>query len=265
MANPSDMDHLRNAALEMAAAAGEAILPHFRSALSVENKAETGFDPVTEADRAAEAAIRRIIERRFPEDGIIGEEYGSEREDAERLWVLDPIDATRAFVIGLPIWATLIGVMERGQPVFGLMHQPFIGETFLGTGSHAVMRRNGTETVLSARACATLAEATLATTTPAMFSGDERTAYDRVEAAAKTVRYGTDCYAYALLAAGLNDLVIESGLQSYDVAALIPIVRGAGGQIASWDGEAPDAGGRIVAAGDARVFEAAQAMLQNGI
>lgn len=263
MAMPSDMETMRDAALEMAAAAGDAILPHFRSALAVENKAKTGFDPVTEADRAAEAAIRKVIERRFPDDGIIGEEFGSEREKADRIWVLDPIDGTRAFVLGLPVWATLIGVMERGDPLFGLMHQPFIGETFLGWGDHAVIRRGGTETALSARPCATLADATLATTTPAMFSGEERIAYDRVEAAAKTVRYGTDCYAYALLAAGLNDLVIESGLQSYDVAALIPIVRGAGGKIASWDGGAPDAGGRIVAAGDARIFEAAQAILQN--
>ncbi len=263
MATSSDMEVLRDAALEMASAAGNAILPHFRRALAIENKAETGFDPVTEADRAAEAAIRHIIRHRFPGDGIIGEEYGDERTDAERIWVLDPIDGTRAFVLGLPVWATLIGVIEAGRPLFGLMHQPFVGETFMGWGEHALIRRGGTETALRARPCAALSDATLATTTPAMFSGDERTAYDRVEAAAKTVRYGTDCYAYALLAAGLNDLVIESGLQPYDVVALIPIVRGAGGEIASWDGGAPDAGGRIVAAGDARIFDAARTILQN--
>ncbi len=229
---------------DLATRSGEAILPFFRTHLAARNKASGGgFDPVTEADRAAEMVLRRMINQTFPTHGIIGEEFGSEREDAELVWVLDPIDGTRAFMSGLPVWGTLIGLTRNGSPAYGMMHQPFTRERFFGDGEGARYRGPEGERELNARPCESLSEATVMTTSPRIFKPKEAKAYDRVEKACRLARYGCDCYAYCMLAAGQVDLVIEAGLQPYDIVALAPIVEGAGGVISTWDGGPPGRAG----------------------
>jgi myo-inositol-1(or 4)-monophosphatase len=226
-----------------------------------EDKSRGGaFDPVTEADRAAEVAMRQLIKRSFPTHGIIGEEFGAEREDADYVWVLDPIDGTRAFIAGLPTWGTLIGLNRAGRPVFGMMHQPFTGERFFGDGGSATFRGPGGERRLHTRRCASLGDAVMATTSPKLFSGNALRAYDRVESVARLARYGCDCYAYCMLAGGHIDLVVEAGLKPYDIAALIPII---GGVVTTWDGGPAANGGAIVAAGDRRVHAAALELLSH--
>jgi myo-inositol-1(or 4)-monophosphatase len=247
---------------ELATVSGEAILPFFRTAMGVEDKsANARFDPVTQADRAAELAIRALIKRDFPSHGIIGEEYGNERTDAEYVWVLDPIDGTKSFISGMPAWGTLIALTRAGEPVFGMMHQPFIGERFTWDGDGADYRGPAGARRLLVRPCADLSDAILFTTSPTLMNAQDRTAFGRVEDAVKLSRYGGDCYAYCMLAAGHVDLVIETGLKAHDIVALIPIVAGAGGVITSWDGGPATQGGRIVAAGDKRVHAAAMALL----
>jgi myo-inositol-1(or 4)-monophosphatase len=249
---------------ELATVSGDAILPFFRTSLGVEDKNRGGsFDPVTAADRAAEQAIRALIRRNFPEHGIVGEEYGNERTDAEYVWVLDPIDGTKSFISGMPAWGTLIALTRFGEPVFGMMHQPFIGERFTGDGGAARYRGPAGNRALMVRPCAALADAVLFTTSPLLMSEDERAAFKRVEDASRLSRYGGDCYAYCMIAAGHVDLVIESGLKPHDIVALIPIITGAGGIVTTWDGGPPTAGGRIIAAGDRRVHEAAVALLKD--
>ena len=256
-----DLERDLDLARALAQAAGAAILPHFRKSVAIENKRTDGLlDPVTIADRAAEAAMRRMIASARAQDGIIGEEYGAERQDAEHVWVLDPIDGTRGFVMGLPVWGVLIGLLHRGRPVLGVMHQPFVGETFLGSRAGARVIRDGRSVPLRVRACAGIEDAALATTAPELFSAQEAPAFEALRQRARLVRYGTDCYAYALLAGGHIDLVVEAGLQLYDIAALVPIVEGAGGRITDWRGEPPGSG-RIVASGDARLHDAALARL----
>ncbi|MBN8998282.1 MAG: histidinol-phosphatase, partial [Rhizobiales bacterium] len=237
-------------------AASESIMPHFRALDSVENKASSGFDPVTIADRAAEAAIRRLIVERFPEHGIMGEEYGSERLEAEKVWVLDPIDGTRAFISCLPVWGTLIGLLSGGTPSIGMMAQPFTGERYSGDGISARYAGPGGPRALSTRRCETISHATLLTTTPALFQGAEREAYERVERQVRLARYGCDCYAYCMVASGFVDAVIETGLHAYDIVALIPIIEGAGGRVTNWEGGSAAAGGRVVASGDRRLHDA---------
>jgi myo-inositol-1(or 4)-monophosphatase len=247
---------------ELATVSGEAILPFFRTSLGVEDKGSAaGFDPVTAADRAAETAMRALIKRSFPEHGIVGEEYGNERTDAEFVWVLDPIDGTKSFIAGLPIWGSLIALTRNGTAVFGMMHQPFIGERFTGDGGASRYRGPAGERELHVRPCATLADAMLFTTSPQLMNAADRAVFGRVEAAVKLSRYGGDCYPYCMLAAGHVDLVIEAGLKPHDIAALIPIIEGAGGVITSWEGSTAVQGGRVVAAGDKRVHAAAMKML----
>ena len=254
-----DFTHFVN---ELATSSGQAILPFFRTAIATEDKSRGGaFDPVTEADRAAEVAIRHLIKRSFPTHGIVGEEFGSENEDADYVWVLDPIDGTRAFIAGLPTWGTLIGLTYKGRPVFGMMHQPFTGERFFGDGGSSTYRGPGGERKLMTRRCTSLKEAVISTTSPRLFAGEELRAYDRVESVVRLARYGCDCYAYCMLAAGHIDLVVESGLKPYDIAALVPIIEGAGCIVTTWDGESAAGGGRIVAAGDRRVHAAAVELL----
>jgi myo-inositol-1(or 4)-monophosphatase len=247
---------------ELANRSGQAILPFFRSSIAAEDKSRGGdFDPVTEADRAGEVAMRQLIKRTFPTHGIVGEEFGAEGADAEYVWVLDPIDGTRAFIAGLPTWGTLIGLSRSGRPCFGMMHQPFTGERFFGDGGSATYRGTGGERRLMTRRCASLKDAVMATTSPKLFAGEELRAYDRVESVARLARYGCDCYAYCMLAAGHIDLVVESGLKPYDIVALIPIIEGAGGIVTAWDGGSAAEGGAIVAAGDRRVHAAAVELL----
>jgi myo-inositol-1(or 4)-monophosphatase len=258
---------------KLALVSAEVIVPFFRSAIGAEDKSKGGvFDPVTEADRAAEVAMRRLIGLTFPAHGVVGEEYGQDRPDAEYVWVLDPIDGTKSFISGLPMWGTLIGLMHRGRPVYGMMSQPFTRERYSGDGKRSRWRGlalprgdaaggEWANRTLRTRACASLAEATLMTTSPLLFGDEDRAAYRRVEAAMRLVRYGGDCYAYCMLASGFIDLVVEAGLKPHDIVALVPIIEGAGGIVTTWEGGAAAQGGRIVAAGDRRVHEHAIALL----
>ena len=247
----------------LATASGETILPFFRTSLLVDNKsAAQDFDPVTEADRAAEAVMRRLIKGNFPQHGIVGEEFGSEREDAEYVWVLDPIDGTKSFIAGFPIWGTLIALLHKGTPVFGMMHQPYIGERFSGDNGMASYSGPSGERRLTVRRCASLKEATCYTTSPLLMNEADRAIFTRIESEVRLSRYGGDCYSYCMLAAGHLDLVVETELKPYDIAALIPIVTGAGGVVTNWEGGPAQNGGRIVAAGDLRVHEAALKMLK---
>jgi len=260
----------------LAQVSGEVILPFFRSAIRAEDKAPGGvFDPVTEADRGAEAAMRRLIAQTFPAHGIIGEEYGRDRPDAEYVWVLDPIDGTKSFISGLPTWGTLIGLMHRGQPVYGMMAQPFTRERYSGDGKRASIRTlapshgdkppsEWTARALRTRPCATLGQATLSTTSPLLMAEADREAYRRVEGEVQLTRYGGDCYAYCALAAGFIDVVIDTNMKPYDIVALVPIIEGAGGVVTTWDGENAAGGGRILAAGDRAVYDEARELLLAG-
>lgn len=245
----------------LADAAAEAIGPYFRSRLDVENKETERFDPVTAADRAAEIAMRELIAAHHPEHGILGEEFENERLDAEHVWVLDPIDGTRAFIAGLPVWGTLIGLKRDGRPIAGMMAQPFTGERYFGDGESAAYRGPDGAYALKTRPCPDIAKATLFTTSPNIFSGEDRPGYDRVERAVRMPRYGCDCYAYCMVAAGHVDIVVEAGLKPFDIVALVPIIEGAGGVVTTWDGGDPCDGGRIVASGDPRLHEAALKLL----
>lgn len=247
---------------DLADLSGRTIAPFFRSAMTMENKARSGaFDPVTEADRAAEAAMRARIRKSFPAHGIEGEEYGDEGSSAEYVWVLDPIDGTAAFISGLPLWGTLIGLKRSGAPVYGMMSQPFTGERFYGDCGQSRYQRGGETRVIRARRCTSLAEATLASTSPHLFSEAEAEGFQRVQRAARLTRYGADCYAYCMLAAGHIDLVVEAGLKPCDIAPLIPIIQGAGGVVTTWSGESAVNGGRVIAAGDPTIHAAAMRLL----
>ena len=255
------MDEMRAFLRELAAAAAAQTLPRFRQPAEVANKYTVGFDPVTEADREAERAIRALIERRFPGHGIVGEEFGAANAEAEHVWVIDPIDGTRAFISGLPLWGTLVGLKRAGRAVAGMMSQPFTGEIFMADAQGAFYEGPGGPRRLATRATARLADATLCTTTPALFSGAARAAYDRLESQVRLARYGTDCYAYCMLAAGNVDLVVETGLQPYDITALIPIIERAGGIVTRLDGGAAELAGDIVAAANPALHKAALEVL----
>ena len=252
---------------DLATVAGEAILPFFRTTLHAQDKGQRGsFDPVTEADRAAETAMRNRIRATFPGHGIVGEEFDDVAPEAEYRWVLDPIDGTKSFISGFPTWGVLVALEHHGVPVYGTMLQPFTRERFFGDNRRATwsgLNPLGTriDHHLRTRACATLAEATLMTTSAYLLADDERARFERVAGAVRLTRFGGDCYAYCMVAAGHVDLVIESGLKPYDIAALIPIVKGAGGIVTTWAGDDAARGGAVVAAGDPRVHAAALAML----
>jgi myo-inositol-1(or 4)-monophosphatase len=249
---------------ELATVAGETILPFFRSALNVRDKGGPGsFDPVTAADHAAETAMRTLIRRSFPDHGIIGEELGNERPEAEYVWFLDPIDGTKSFICGMPAWGTLIALTRQGQPVFGMMDQPFTRERFSGDGRAAHYRGPAGKRSLRVRPCLSLADAVLFTTSPRLMDEADRAAFGRVEETALLSRYGGDCYAYCMLAAGHVDLIIETGLKPHDIVPLVPIIAGAGGVITNWESGPPYEGGRIIAAGDRRVHAAAMALLKS--
>lgn len=259
--------------IDLNRASAEVILPLFRADHGLEDKgagknlprdSHAAFDPVTEADRGAEAAIRKLIGERFPEHGVIGEEYGEDRSDAEFVWVLDPIDGTRAFISGLPLWTTLIGLRHQGRPVLGSIGQPFMDEIFVGHAGGSRLVSRGRETPIHVRACADLTDAVIATTdADACFDGAERGAWLQVRAAAKLARMGCDAYAYAMVAMGKMDMVIEAGLKSWDIEAAIPLIEGAGGVVTNWRGEpvGPN-GGQIVISGDRRPLDEALVSLK---
>jgi inositol-phosphate phosphatase / L-galactose 1-phosphate phosphatase / histidinol-phosphatase len=245
-------------AARLADAAGAAIRPFFRRPFAIEAKGDAS--PVTEADRAAEAAMRAILAAERPHDGIIGEEYGVQREAADRVWVLDPIDGTRSFVAGRPIFGTLVALLEGGRPVLGLLDQPIAGERWIG----AVGRPTTLDGApVRTRRCADLAQAHLATTGPGYFTAQSYAAFDRVSKTTRDTLWGGDCYNYGLLAAGYLDLVVEDGLKLYDFAALVPIVEGAGGRMCDWQGKPldRDSRGQVIAAGDPLLIDAVIATL----
>ena len=257
-----DLDDLAAFAGTLADAAGSAILPHFRQSIAVHDKAgQDDFDPVTEADRAGEAAMRRLIEDRFPDHGIVGEEFDDKPSASGLSWVLDPIDGTRAFICGLPLWGTLIALADGGRPVLGVVDQPYLKERFVGMGASATL--NGRP--LRTRACGDLGQAALSTTGIAWFTPAEQAAFLAVEARARLTRYGYDCYAYCMVAHGFLDLVVEAGLQPYDIQALIPIIEGAGGVVTDWSGGDAAGGGQIIAAGDRRVHAQALEVLRGAM
>lgn len=255
-----------NTANRLADAAREAIRPLFRGDWTAEQKED--YTAVTEADRAAEAAMRAILEEVCPGDGIIGEEYGTRNESAGRQWVLDPIDGTQSFVAGRPIFGTLIALMQDGWPVMGVIDQAILGERWIGViGEGTTFNGKPVQT----RRCRALEGASVATTSPHAFAEDDVDAYLRLVAKAYPKRpypvYGGDCYNYALLASGHLDIVIESGLKLHDYAALVPVVEGAGGMMSDWQGNPLDAetaekeGGRVIALGEpARLEEVLEAM-----
>lgn len=245
-------------AVELAQAAAAVTLPFFRGDYTQEDKGgRAGFDPVTQADREAEGAIRRRIAERYPDHGVVGEEYGEDRPDADHVWVLDPIDGTRAFIAGLPLWTTLIALRMAGRPKVGVIAQPYLDEIFLGGPSGAVMIGRGTTTPIAVRACSSLTEAVIATTDPDIFTGAELGAWTQVRATARLARLGCDAYAYAMLAAGRIDLVAETSLKPWDWSALVPVVEAAGGAVTDWRGETPDGSGQILAVGDTAIREQA--------
>jgi myo-inositol-1(or 4)-monophosphatase len=245
----------------LAAAAEQETLPRFRQNGRVENKIAAGFDPVTEADQAAELAIRRLIEQHYPDHGILGEEHGSVGLDRKFVWVIDPIDGTRAFISGIPVWGTLIGLKQDGVAKTGLMAQPFTGETFYALGGESFLQHRGATRKLKCRDTIDLADATLMTTTPTLFKGEAWARFGRLESEVRLSRYGCDCYAYAMLAAGHIDLVVETALNPYDIVAMIPIIENAGGVVRRWDGGRPEGGGNIVAAASEALLEQAMAVM----
>ncbi|MDJ0275245.1 histidinol-phosphatase [Sphingomonas sp. 2R-10] len=236
----------------LADAAGAAIRPRFRNSLGLEIKDDAS--PVTLADREAEAAMRRILERERPADGIQGEEYGVREGTSGRVWVLDPIDGTRSFIAGRPIFGTLIALVEDGWPVLGVIDQPILHERWVGAVGRATTF-NGQPA--RTRRCRTLADALLATTSPALFDDGQLHGFEHVEAKVQSTVLGGDCYSYGTLASGHIDLVVEAGLKLHDFAALVPVVEGAGGTMSDWSGDPLHAGsiGEVIALGDAARLE----------
>lgn len=261
-----DYARLEAFALELAAAAADAALPLFRQKdLGEDNKLAhlSRFDPVTEADKGAERAIRALINRHFPNHGIIGEEYGAENADADYVWVLDPVDGTRAFISGLPLWTTLIGLRFRGRPVLGVIAQPFLREIFLGSPLGSRLITPAGSMPLRVRTCSGLNDALIATTDPDLFAGAEADAYASLRQAVKLARYGCDAYAFAMVAMGTMDMALETGLKAWDIDAIIPVIENAGGVVVDWRGEdVGNDGGQVVAACSRALAEEAIAILR---
>jgi len=252
---------LEGFALELGHTAGGIAKAYFRSAFSVDNKDAGGFDPVTSADHAIENVLREAIRETYPEHAIVAEEAGDQPGSSEYTWYIDPIDGTRAFMMGSPLWGTLVGLTERDKPVVGLLVQPVLGEVFLGTpGGSWLIEEDGRRRLSTSRKTS-LDAATLASTDPGMFDGATAAAFGRVAGACLLTRYGGDCYNYAMLAAGFVDLVVEAKLKPYDIVPLIPIIENAGGKVTSWDGGSATAGGQVVAAANPALHAAALELL----
>ncbi len=249
----------------LADAAADVTMRYFRSPdLLADNKASgSEFDPVTLADREAETAMRAVLAARRPQDGILGEEFENLAGESGLTWVLDPIDGTRAFISGAPSWGTLIGLSDGTRVLHGTVSQPYIGETFTGGQAGAFLSRGDGQTPIKVRSCGALEDAILMTTFPEVGSPYERAAFENVSARVRLTRYGFDCYAYCLLAMGQIDLVIEAGLHAYDVQGPIGVIEAAGGIVTTWDGGSALNGGRILAAGDRRMHEAALDLLNS--
>ncbi len=258
----SEQKHLISVACEAADAARDITLSYFRQpGLASENKAADGFDPVTLADRQAEIAIRNVLQQQRSADSILGEEFDPIIGSSGLTWVLDPIDGTRGFVSGAPTWGTLISLCTDTGPVMGLIDQPYIGERFLGGFGVSELRRGAQTTPLAVRRTSTLGQATLVSTFPEIGTANERAAFDDLRQHVQLTRFGMDCYGYALIAAGMVDLVVEAGLNAYDIQAPIAVIEAAGGIVTDWQGNPAHEGGRALAAGCRELHEQALEIL----
>jgi histidinol phosphatase-like enzyme (inositol monophosphatase family) len=243
--------------------AAEVILPHFRAIGAIDHKGGDWLDPVTAADVGAERAIRAALAEFYPDHGVVGEELGR-KEGAgvgPYCWVIDPIDGTRAFIIGQPLWGSLIGLARNGEPLLGLMAQPFTKERFWSGERESWYRHDGLDRPIKTRSCPSLKNAFMASSAPEMFDPDEAARFEILDRKVRMRRFGGDCYNYCLLAMGQLDLVVEAGLNAYDILALIPIIDRAGGIVTTWDGGDAKDGGRILAAGDPKLHAAAMKVL----
>lgn len=261
--NSKTSAELISVAHEMADAARAAILPFFRTtSLNTENKLDDGFDPVTVADRAAEEAMREVLAKRRPQDGVLGEEFGAEEGRSGLTWVLDPIDGTRGFISGTPTWGVLIAVSDETGPRLGIVDQPYVGERFFGGFGIAELVGPHGNMPLKTKETSDLSQAILFTTFPEVGTPQDRAAFERVSKKVQLTRYGMDCYAYALVAAGQADLVIEAGLNPYDIQGPIAVVQAAGGVVTDWDGNPAHEGGRAIAAANAEIHAKALEILR---
>lgn len=240
---------LEDFALDLVRTAGAIAQAHFRRSFTIENKGAEDFDPVTSADRAIERVLRAQIVERYPMHGIVAEEEGERAAESPYTWFIDPIDGTRAFMTGSPLWGTLIGLTHHGVPLFGLLSQPVLEEVFFGAPSGSWLIKPDRRERLRSRGCAVLGNAVLTCTHPSMFSGTSAAAFSELAGRCLLNRYGGDCYNYAMLAAGFVDLVVEAKLKPYDIVPLIPILEAAGCVVTDWQGRAPVSGGFVVAAG----------------
>jgi histidinol phosphatase-like enzyme (inositol monophosphatase family) len=263
MPTSKELQQLTDFAVTIAVQSGRIARQYFRTSALVTNKSDSDFDPVTEADRRIEKFLRKKIQDHYPRHNIIGEEHGSTGTGGRYTWIIDPIDGTRGFVSGSPMWGTLIGVSEGDTPLLGLMHQPFIRETFFANLNGAWWKRGNLSRKIATRKITKVADAILYCTHPSMFANKtEQQAFKRVESSCQYSRYGGDCYGYCLLAAGFVDLVIEADLKPYDIIPLIPLIESAGGVVTDWAGRPPFDGGKILAAGNRQLHRAAIALLQ---
>jgi myo-inositol-1(or 4)-monophosphatase len=255
------LDHFVAAAEAAADAAAAVVRPHFRTRLASHSKSDES--PVTIADRQAERAIRDVLEAAFPDHGLIGEEHGVVRPDARLRWVIDPIDGTRAFITGRPVFGTLIALLDGEQPILGLIDQPVTGERWLGVTGRPTTFTGPLFGEVGARVCQSLGDAEMSCTAPDMVAGDEAPGWSRLAAAVRRVSWGGDCYAYGLLALGHIDIIAEGGLKPWDWAALTPVIEGAGGRITDWSGQPLrlEGDGRVLAVGDAALLPAAISLL----
>jgi histidinol phosphatase-like enzyme (inositol monophosphatase family) len=253
---------LEDFALELAHTAGGIARAHFRQPITVENKGGVAFDPVTTADRAIERVLRAAIVERYPEHGIVAEEEGERAGRSDYRWYIDPIDGTRAFMTGSPLWGTLIGLSRGDRPLFGVLAQPVLEEVFFGAPSGSWLIKAERRDRLQRRACTTLGSAVLACTHPGMFAGQRAAAFQTLAAQCLLHRFGGDCYNYAMLAAGFIDLVVEGQLKPFDIVPLLPILEGAGCVVSDWRGAQPLMGGYVIAAATPELHAAALAVLR---
>lgn len=257
-----DLDALLTLAERLADCARAEVAPHYRTPLSVEDKPDAS--PVTAIDRAAEAAMRRILEQSVPAHGVVGEEYGSDRSEAEFVWILDPVDGTKRLITGSPLFGALIALLHRGRPLLGIVEMPALAERWIGArGRPSLHKKDGKSRPVACRPCPSPAGATLTASSPHMFEGSDAAAFERLRQATKMTLYGGDCYSYAMLAEGFLDLVVEADMSPYDYLAQVPIIEGAGGRLTDWQGRplGLDSDGRTAAAGDPALHEAALAVL----
>ena len=262
MSAATDWTEYTRFAVALAGAAAEEILPYFRRNAEIEVKHGPVWDPVTEGDRAGERIMRRMIEDRYPSHGIVGEEYGDKKGTSDFAWILDPVDGTRSFVCGMPTWATLIGLTYRGKPVVGLMNQPYVGDMFYGNPEGAWHDYRGRVEPIRTRKGVGLASATVGTTAPELYRSERDVrAFERLRRSVQLVRYGGDAYFFSVMAAGHIDIAMDANLKSYDIAPLLPIVAGAGGAYAEWNGGVADDGGNVITAGSQALLEDALAIL----